>query len=93
MPTIFRTTATAPDSSGRYRTSIVLATRHYGDWSAAAVARHCAAQALPTAGLTVTDAEYDAYADNIAPRHGYVDAPGDTTSPFDPADWHKSRTL
>jgi len=93
MPTVFRTTATAPDSSGRYRTSLILACRLRGTWSAAAVASHCAAQPLPTAALTVSDAEYDALANGTAPRFGYVNAAGDTSSTFEPFDWHKLRTV
>lgn len=85
--TAFRKTATLSDPSGRYRTSIVLASRLNGEWSAEAVAEQVKREALPMKGLRLTAAEYDALDANPALLHGYVDAPGDVESPFTPEEW------
>lgn len=85
--TAFRDTATAPDYTGRYRTNIILASRLYGEWSEAAKAAQIARNARPMKALRLTVAEYEALEANSALRRGYVDAPGDTESPFTPEDW------
>lgn len=87
MATVFRTTATLPDATGRYRTSIVLATRLYGGtWSEAACKEHCERQGLPTRAYTISDEEWELL-ESLPHRCGYVDAPGDTESAFVPEDW------
>lgn len=87
MATIFRETATIADHTGRFRTSILLASRLNGDWSETAKAEQVRRNGLPMIALTVTDAEYDRMEADRGLRLGYVDAAGDVTSPFDPFDW------
>ena len=85
--TAFRTTATLADASGRYRTSIILASDLNGEWSDAAKAQHCERAQLPTVALSLPADQYDALRDNSALRFGYVDASGDTQTPFTPEPW------
>lgn len=90
MPTAFRQTAIAPDCTGRYRSSIILASRLYGEWSESAKAEHCAREGrvCPVVALTISDAEYDAFdAGGANARCGYVDRPGDVESPIDFTPW------
>jgi hypothetical protein len=89
MPTAFRTTATLPDFTGRFRTSIILASRHNGEWSQESIARQIEMERLPCKALTLTNEEYDAMEANSDLRFGYVDKPGDTESPFNPENWTK----
>lgn len=94
MATVFRTTAVAPDASGRFRTSLSLATRDYGGtWSDAAVAEHCARAGLPTRAYVVTDAQWEYLDKNPGARFGYVDAAGDVESRFAPTPWHTDPSL
>jgi len=94
MATVFRTTAILADASGRYRTSITMATRMYGGtWSAAGTAEHCTRQGLPTRAYTVTDEAWEYLELNPAARFGYVEARGDVDSPFDPAPWNTHPSL
>ena len=85
--TAFRDTATAPDPTGRYRTSIVLASRLYGEWSDEAKAEQVRRNPRPMKALRLTVAEWEALDANSSLRRGYVDAPGDVDSPFTPEDW------
>ena len=88
MATIFRDAATLPDSSGRYRACLYLATRRYGGtWSESAIADHIARQPRPTKAIEVSDSEWERLEADPALRFGYVDAPGDIDSPFVPAPW------
>lgn len=87
MPTAFRDSATLPDASGRFRTSLVLATRQYGDWSESAIAEHVRRAPRPCKGVELSDSEYERLEANPALRFGYVDAPGDLESPFEPCAW------
>lgn len=89
MPTAFRQTATAADDTGKFRTSIILASRLYGEWSETAIAEHCAREGrtLPIKALALTDAEYDALEADSSLRFGYVERAGDVDSDFEPARW------
>lgn len=89
MPTAFRQTAIAADDTGKFRTSIILASRLYGEWSESAVREHCQREGrvLPIKALTLTDAEADAMEADSSLRFGYVDTAGDIDSEFTPAKW------
>lgn len=89
MPTAFRQTAIAADDTGKFRTSIILASRIYGEWSENAIKEHCEREGrtLPIKALTLTDAEADALEADSSLRLGYVDKAGDVDSPFQPAKW------
>jgi hypothetical protein len=95
MPTAFRSTATLPDRSGKYRTSLVPCGRdYYGpvkgampQWSAEAIDSHCSRQGIPTVGVELTEAEWLALEADNALRFGYADKPGDTATPFTPTPW------
>lgn len=90
MPTAFRQTATLADCTGRYRTSIVLATRLYGeDWSDAGKREHCEREGRinPIRALDLTATEWDAMEADSSLRFGYVDKAGDVDSPFTPEPW------
>lgn len=87
MPTAFRDTATLPDRSGRYRTSLILASRLYGDWSESAIADYIRRAPRPCKAVTLTDSEYERLEADSALRRGYVDAPGDIDSDFEPCAW------
>lgn len=89
MATVFRDVATLPDSTGRYRACLILATRRYGGtWSDKAIADYIARAPRPTKALEVTDSEWERLeAGGAAVRLGYVDAPGDLESPIDFHDW------
>lgn len=89
MPTAFRQTAIARDDTGKFRTSIILASRLYGEWSERAIAEHCAREGrvLPIKAIKLTDAEYDALEVDSSLRFGYVDTAGDVDGDFVPARW------
>lgn len=89
MPTAFRETATAPDSSGRYRTWILMAWRKAPGhtWSDSAIAAQVAASPRPCKGLELSDSEYERLEGRPELRCGYVDAPGDIDSDFEPCAW------
>lgn len=85
--TAFRTTALLPDNTGKYRTSISIASCMYGEWPEKARKEHCKAQHLPTVALSLTQEEYAAFEANPETRYGYVDKAGDTETPFVPTEW------
>lgn len=85
--TAFRSTAILPDATGRYRTSIILASRLNGEWSETSRAAQCASQRLPTVALRLTVAEYEAMEADSSLRFGYVATSGDTETAFDPEAW------
>lgn len=85
MATVFLDVATLPDSSGRFRAQLVLATRLYGgSWSESAIADYIRRAPRPTKALEVSDSEYDKLAANPGLCRGYIDKPGDLDSPFEP---------
>jgi len=88
--TAFRDTATMPDASGRYRTSIILATRLYGEWSDEAKASQCRSNPRPMKALRLTVAEFEALEADSSLRFGYVDTAGDVETPFTPEPWNNA---
>jgi hypothetical protein len=91
MRTVFRTTATLPDRSGKFRTSIILACKgsdaNNGAWSEEAKREHIKREALPTAAYDISDEEFAAMEADNALRFGYADKPGDIATPLVPTPW------
>lgn len=86
MATLFRTTATLSDSTGKYRTEIILASRLYV-WSEESKKEVCERSNLPKSAIEVSNEEYDSFEANPSLRCGYVEKAGDTTTPFNPEAW------
>lgn len=84
--TAFRDTATIPDASGRYRTVIILAGGNKA-WSDEAIANYIRLAPRPTKALKITLGSFQTLEANPDLRFGYVDAPGDVDSTFEPTKW------